>query len=201
MGRKQIAIGGETVDVIHSSNELLVRRHKKEVKNLFQYTSRMPAVTKSFAEHVRRGLGLGEEETLLVESETKGPVWFYFGGEMYGWVLQKLIAGKLHTEKSLRGVALLGRMPEEDLKSLDSNIQSILLAVEAINYMVESYMGVGRFHKYLPVSVKVEVTKTMFDVESFLEWSRSRTLRPVHPGSSLWLKMNSIIQEMSKPKK
>lgn len=200
-GRKQIAIGGETVDIIHSSNELLVRRHKKDVKNSFQYASRMPAITKSFAEHVRRGLGLGEEETLLVESETKGPVWFYFGGEMYGWVLQKLITGKLHSEKSLRGVALLGRVLEEDLKSIDSNIQSILVAVEAINSMVESYMGVGRFHKYLPVSVKVEVTKTMFDVESFLDWSMSRTLRPVYPGSSLWLKINSIIQEMSKPKK
>lgn len=199
--RNQIAIGGHTVDVIHSGNELLVKTHKKEAINTFEYETRSPVVSKSFAEHVRRGLGVQEDATLLVESERLGPVWFHFGGEMYEWVLAKVLKVSQSSQLKQRGLALIGRVQEGDFRNLASDLYKIHDAVEGINKLVAYRMGVGRFHKYLPEHVRTQVTLTMFDVESFLQWAESRKVRQIHPASPLWSKMNSLLSQMNELKK
>lgn len=196
----QVAIAGHTVDVVYSGDQLLVRSRKEQAANTFEYDARRPAVSKSFAEHVRRGLGFDDEDTLIVETEHMGPFWFHFGGEMYEWVFQKILAVSSSKIRQ-RGLALLGRVSEDELRNLGSNIREINDAIEGIGKRVAYFMGVGRFHKYLPEHVKTEVTMTLFDVDSFLEWSASRKVRLISVSSPLWFKINSIINVMCEARK
>lgn len=197
----QVAIAGHSVDVVYSGDQLLVRTRKAQASNTFEYDSRRPAVSKSFAEHVRRGLGFDDEDTLVVETENMGPLWFHFGGELYEWIFQKILGVSTSSKIRQRGLALNARVSEDELRNLGSTLKEIHEAIEGIGKRVAYFMGVGRFHKYLPEQVKTEVTMTMFDVDSFLDWSASRRVRPVSVSSKHWVRMNAVINLMCKTQK
>lgn len=191
-----VAIGGRSVDVVHSGDQILVRTQRNQASTTFRYDARRPAVSKSFAEHVRTGLGFEDNETLVVESPDLGPVWFHFAGEMYEWILCKILEAYPCSHFKQRGLALLGRPTEDGLRNMNSRISEIRESLSEIDKLVERLMGVGRFHKYLPDHVKTEVTTTMFDVDSFIHWSMSRKIRPIHHGSPLWPETNRLLQQI-----
>lgn len=197
MNSRQIAIGGHSVDVVHSGDQLLVKSVRKDAATTFRYDAKKPAVSKSYAEHVRRGLGLGEDETIIVETESLGPVWFHFSGEMYEWILCKLLDVFPSSHFKQRGLALLGKTSEDTLRKMSSRIHELQSFVDEMNKMAASSMGVGRFHKYLPDHVKTEVTIALFDVDHFIRWCESRKIRLAIPGSHLYTRMNSILSHMS----
>ena len=190
-GGKKIAIGGRTVDVVHGGEEIVVKTRKSRALETFNYTRRRPILSKSFAEHVQRGMGFAEDETLVYESDKWGSIWFHFGGGLYEWVLNPILGSKIKGA-FMPGLALKGTIGEEDIRNLSSTVQDIRSAVDNMKQTAAPYLGAGRFHKYLPESVQAEVISSIFDIDGFLEWAGSRTVTPVHPGSEHWEKIRHV---------
>jgi len=191
--KKRIAIGGMTVDVVHDAEEILVKQRKNRAAGAFAYNARSPLVSKSFAEHVRRGLGFAEDETVLYESETHGPIWFHFGGGLYERVLNRLFGAKSRGPFH-KGLALRGDIGEDDVRDLGSSEHDIRSAVDDMKQSAAYYVGAGRFHKYLPDHVQTEVISSIFDIEGFMKWAASRTVTTAPPGSVQWFRIAAILR-------
>ncbi len=188
---KDLAIGGATVDVVHGGEQILVSRRKGQASNTFQYNARRPIVTKSYAEHARRGLGFGENETVIYKSGEFCPIWFHFGGELYEHVLMQVFKPKV--DRSLAGIALQGDVGESDLRDLLSSETLIREVVDDLTDGVGVQVGAGRFHTYLPPAVKAEVIASIFDIEGFIHWATTRTVIVASPGSNRWRKIRSLL--------
>lgn len=192
--RKGMAVAGKAVDVVYSGESILVQSTTGTVSSTFNYDARKLMVSKSYAEHVRRGLGFSENETVIYESETDGPIWFHFGGELYERVLGKLFINESRG-KFIRGLAIKGSVGEEDLKDLSSRIGTIRDAVYDLKQSAAHWVGAGRFHKYLPEDVQAEVIASIFDIDGFLVWANTRVFTLAFPGSGVWLKIGSLVCE------
>jgi len=192
VAKKGLAIGGSTVDVVHGGEQILVKRQKGKASNTFAYDARRPLVSKSYAEHVRRGLGFDEDETVVYESEKSGPIWFHFGGGLYERVLRQLLKGKVRGSFE-EGLALRGEIGEDDIRDVSSRGQTIREVVDEMKHGVAYYVGAGRFHAYLPDQVQAEVISSIFDIDGFMKWAASRTVTPAPPGSAQWSKITGIL--------
>ena len=192
ISKQRIGLGGATVKVVHEANEILVQRHNNAASDAFYYNARKPLVSKSYAEHVRRGLGFADDETVLYESVREGPIWFHFAGELYERVLHKLF-GPSSRGSFLKGMALRAAIGEGEVRTLGSSEQETRHAVDEIKTSVAHHIGAGRFHKFLPNHIQTEVICRIFDIDGFLKWATSRTVTLAPPGSEPWVKITSII--------
>ena len=187
----RIAIGGRSIDVVHSGDEILVRTNKRQADVTFNYATRKPTVSRSFAEHVRIGLGFGDHETLLYESYKFGTLWFHFGGGLFEWLIKQVI-GKHVLRSMIPGIALKGKAIEEDLRDLQFSRQEIIDAIQDMGPGEARSLGAGRFHQYLPKKVQVEVIASLVDIANFLEWAGSRQVRVISTGSDEWIKVARV---------
>lgn len=183
IGSDPMAIGGHAVDVLFSGNEVLVRTNRKSVSSTFRYDSTRIPMSKSFAEHIRRGLGFEENETALFDSEKFGLLWFHFGGEIYERALLRLLNSSSLRSVTPAGLVLCGNVLIQEVRNLSHRVHDVTKAIDEISRSIARYMGVGRFHKYLPVDIQSQVIIGMFDIESFLKWAVSRTIRRINPAS------------------
>jgi hypothetical protein len=191
MKLNKIAIGGRSVDVVHYGDELLVRTNKHQAAAVFSYPPRRPIVSRSFAEHVRIGLGFADNETLLYESHKLGTLWFHFGGSLFEWLLKQVI-GKGNLSSMEPGIALKGKSLEEDLRDLQFARHEIVEAIENLGPGESRSLGTGRFHQYLPKKVQADVIASLVDIDNFMEWAVSRQVRVVSTGSDEWIKVARV---------
>jgi len=197
LARKGLAIGGSTVDVVHEGNQILVKRRQKgKARDTFVYAARKALLSKSFAEHVRRGLGFAEDETVLYESAQFGPIWFHFGGGLYEIVLNRLFGIKTRGS-FFGGLALKGDIGVDDIRDLASREHDVRDALDDMKQSAAYHVGAGRFHKYLPDHVQTEVILSIFDIDGFLQWAATRTVTPAPPGSEQWSKIVGICRAPS----
>ncbi|MGC8908513.1 MAG: DEAD/DEAH box helicase [Desulfomonilaceae bacterium] len=190
---ERIAVAGMTVDVVYGAEEILVKQRKIRAKDSFGYGARQPLTSKSFAEHVKRGLGFGDHETVLCASP-RGPIWFHFGGDLYERVLDRLF-GQKSSGTVFQGLALGADIAEGDIRALPSRTYDIRSAVDEMKDSIAAYVGAGRFHKYLPDHVRTDVILSIFDLDGFIEWASSRTVTPAWPGSPAWSKIRRLFPD------
>ncbi len=170
-----IALAGQQWDVIHQSGEILLRTTRKDQRSsTFHYTFRTAPCGKIFAEHVRRGLGLAENDAPVVSS-AEGLVWFHFGGSAYDAVLRKTFSS-LHTLGGLAGIALRGMPDDQTISALINNPQRIQAVIETLGDSMAPLLSPGRFHSMLPEDIRTRVMIDLFDVQAFIKWLASRKI-------------------------
>ena len=171
--REGLALGGQRWDMEMVSGEiLLTSRGAGIVREGFRYAARRAPVRREYAVHVRRGLGMGEQDAPLVELPC-GLTWFHFGGAAYEVALCKLL--QLRPMGSLAGLAVGvdsgGALSSTRLDVSESRLHQV---VDDRFADLERVLAVGPYQHALPDACRRNVVTALMDVPAFRRWLRSR---------------------------
>ena len=171
---KGLALGGQSWDLETVSGEILLRpRGARAARDGFRYVARRAPVTREYAVHVRRGLGLGEEAAPLVDLSS-GLTWFHFGGAEYEMALCELFEG-LRPIGALSGLAVRvdsgGALSSTRLDVSESRLRQV---VDDRFVDLERVLAVGPYQHALPEACRRNVVAALMDVPVFRRWLHSR---------------------------
>lgn len=173
--REGLALGGQLWDMETVRGEILLKpRSAGSVsKEGFRYAARRAPVKREYAMHVRRGLGMAEQDAPLVE----GPcelTWFHFGGAEYEVALRELLSG-LRPIATLAGLAVKVDSGIALSSSLLDVSESRLRRVVDDRFAdIERVLAVGPYQNMLPDVCRRNVVAAFMDVAAFRRWLRSR---------------------------
>jgi hypothetical protein len=174
-GVNAVALAGQRWEVVSQAGEILLKpAAESRGDETFRYASKAAPTGKAFAEHVRRGLGLEEIESPILEVPG-GPLWFHFGGSAYEAVLKALLPS-MESVRSLKGLALRGRPEGSQLEVLGTDTDRLRGILTRFGDTLIPSMSLGRYHSDLPEAVRTQVALEMFDVDSFADWIARRRI-------------------------
>ena len=173
--RKGLALGGQSWDMETVSGEILLRpRGARSAREGFRYVARRAPVRREYAVHVRRGLGMEEEDAPLVDLSS-GLAWFHFGGAEYEVALCELVQG-LRADR--------GRWPDWRCESISGGVLSstrLDVSESRLRQVVddrfadlERVLAVGPYQHALPEARRRNVVAALMDVPVFRRWLQSR---------------------------
>ena len=151
---------------------LLTPRQPGQPREGFRYAARSAPTGAEFAVHVRRGLGFDDVDTPIVMFE-EGPLWLHFGGSAYETALVRLLPS-LRSRAGLAGLAVSGRLTDEQLYRTAAQEIPLLDPVEEIAQSVEPTLSPGPYHRLLPESCRQRITTDLFDMQRFRTWIANR---------------------------
>jgi len=188
-----VALAGQNWDYTFDSGEIILYSTlDKTPKTTFRYAARAAPCRRSFAEHIRNGLGLAPYETPLLSF--KGVTyWFHFGGITYEQILLKLLNGLQHL-KMLSGIAVIGKPLENDIKSLSSHTQYLQERIKELSTHLPLEVSLGKYHKMLPKDIQSLVILEHFDIDNFIEWLRAIKILKLDYKNPPYRKLLGIIE-------
>lgn len=171
-----VAMAGRRWNLVSESGEIVVSGAREPNGDVpASYAPKRGPMGRSYAEHVRRGLGLATEAAPVLTGPW-GEYWFHFGGAAFEAILRALIPS-LEGDRSLSGIALRG-VPRTDVLAEFSQDETMLSEViERLATEGEMPMSLGLYHNLLPPEVKSAVCREFLEPEVFAVWLRSRDLR------------------------
>ena len=175
-GGASVALAGRRWNVVSEGGEIVVTSAVQATGDVpFQYTARTAPTGKSYAEHVRRGLGFGSEAAPVLQGPS-GHLWFHFGGSAFEAVLKALIPG-LRSVRGLTGLALGGTPSDQVLRAWADDTDRLADMLRALVDDIASPMSLGRYHDLLPSEVRSAVCLRLLDLDGLARWLSSRDLR------------------------
>ena len=171
--REGLALGGQRWDMDMVSGEILLKpRGVGSVREGFRYAARRAPVGREYAVHVRRGLGMKEEDAPLVDLP-HGLTWFHFGGAAYEVALRELV--QVRPIATLSGLAV-GVDSGGGLSSTRLDVSEDLLrqVVKDRFADLERVLAVGPHQDALPDACRRNVVADLMDVPTFRHWLRTR---------------------------
>ena len=177
---KGLALGGQVWDAQLVNGEVLLTPSRLEESHEgFRYAARSAPTGAEFAVHVRRGLGFDDTDAPIVLFD-ENPLWLHFGGSAYETALTKILSS-LRPRTGLAGLAVAGRLTEEQVHRTAAQENSLLEVVDAIADSVEATLSPGPYHRLLPERCRRRVTMNLFNVQRFREWLVSRNVWELSP--------------------
>jgi len=165
-----VALAGQKWEFSMESGEIILRASSgNREPGTFRYAARTAPCRHSFAQHVRRGVGLAPAQAPVISFQDKY-IWFHFGGSAYERVLFPLFP---NLRALVSGIATYGAPDEAELKGLTQNPQKVFKVVESIAEQLGHFLSPGKYHKLLPETVRTSVVIDLFDVDSFINWANS----------------------------
>ena len=178
LGARQVALGGRRWDFRIAAGEIVLSTPLQAgTVDAFRYQARAAPIGRSYAAHVRRGLGFHDSSAPLIHGPL-GSSWFHFGGSEYEALLLALFPG-LHHLAGFAGLALRGDISEARIRSLllNSRLASATIANAALSASFGA--GLGKHHDLLPPAVRRSVVLERLDPDAFLNWLASRRIESV----------------------
>ena len=172
--RERLALGGQRWDLETVNGEILLKpRGAGPVREGFRYAARRAPVRREYAAHVRRGLGMGEQDAPLVDLPC-GLTWFHFGGAEYEVALRELLGG-LRPIATLAGLAVGvdsgGALSSIRLDVSESGLRQVM---DDRFEDLERVLAVGPYQHALPDACRRNVVAALMDVPGCRRWLRSR---------------------------
>ncbi len=172
-GRRNIALAGGRWDIVSVSGEILVAQKAVGTgEATFRYATRGAPTGRSYAEHLRRGLGYEATHAPVVRGPGRD-LWFHFGGSAYEAVLASLFPD-LKQVRRLAGIALQGVPVESTLMAVASDREPIVHVLRRLAEDLAIPAALGRFHRLLPADVRERVALEYLDVDGFVRWLAAR---------------------------
>lgn len=173
--QENVALAGQRWKKVHQGTEIYVKASSdKREEKPFRYSPRGAPTSKVYAEHVRKGLGFGDQDAPVLELRGE-PLWFHFGGSAYEIALRSLFED-LRGVRALRGLALRGVVTADHLLLLTQRPNYIRSNIYNIIDSLVTSLSLGRFHRELPQDIQMKVALEVFDLKSFCEWLGSRSI-------------------------
>ena len=171
--REGLALGGQRWDMDMVRGEILLRPSGvRSVREGFHYAARRAPLRREYAVHVRRGLGLEEQDAPLIDLPS-GLTWFHFGGAEYEVPLGELF--QLRSSAALAGLAMgvdsSGTLSATRLDVSESTLRQVV--VDRFTDL-ERVLAVGPYQRLLPDGCRRNVVTALMEVPSFRRWLRSR---------------------------
>ena len=171
--REGLALGGQRWDMDMVSGEILLKpRGTGSVREGFRYAARRAPLRREYAVHVRRGLGMEEQDAPLVDLPC-GLTWFHFGGAEYEVALCDLF--QLRPIAALSGLAVGvesgGALSSTRLDVSESRLRQV---VDDGFTDLERVLAVGPYQRALPDACRRNVVTALMDVPELRGWLRSR---------------------------
>ena len=169
---------------------LLTPEGAAHVQDAFYYTSQRGPVGAEYAVHVRRGLGLGEFDAPVIDSDDES-TWFHFGGSAYQFLLCELL--RLGALGLLAGLAVRGSPESGTLAGLAAWEEVALReAVETHFERLEHLLDPGPFQRDLPEHCRRRVVAELFDVPRFQQWLKRRRVWKLARDDPRWNQLRAI---------
>ena len=168
---------------------LLTPEGAAHVQDAFYYTSQRGPVGAEYAVHVRRGLGLGEFDAPVIDSNDES-TWFHFGGSAYQFLLCELL--RLGALGSLAGLAVRGSPESGTLAGLAAEEVALRDAVETRFEQLEHLLDPGSYQRDLPEPCRRRVVAELFDVPRFQQWLKTRRVWKLARDDPRWSRLGSI---------
>ena len=169
---------------------LLTPEGAADVQDAFYYTSRRGPVGVEYAVHVRRGLGLGEFDAPVIDSDDES-TWFHFGGSAHQFLLCELL--RLDALGSLAGLAVRGSPESGTLAGLAGSGEVALReAVETRFEQLEHLLDPGPYQRDLPEPCRRGVVAELFDVPRFQQWLKTRRVWKLARDDPRWSRLRAI---------
>jgi hypothetical protein len=173
VGTSRVALAGQRWEVVSQSGEILVKPSKlMHGEQTFRYTARVAPTGKSYAEHVRSGLGFEKIDAPLFGT-VEDCLWFHFGGSAYETVLLDLIPG-LSRVRGLSGLAMRGAMTQEALSMAAKDRIVVFDQIHRLADKIVPALSLGRYHRNLPIDVRSAVAVEAFGLDEFYSWLATR---------------------------
>lgn len=139
-----------------------------------EYGGRHRRISESFAAHVRRGCGLGDEEAPLVRVE--GQLWwFHFGGENYEELMRQLFPWFLDAP-AIAGIAIRVSAVFDAAVLAATDSARLKRRVAEMGMRLLDDQGMGRFARsLLPVGIEAMVQEAGFATH-FIQWLTRRSI-------------------------
>ncbi len=176
---RDLALGGQRWDVQEGMGGEIVLKPKGggTVREGFRYMARSAPTGQEFAVHVRRGLGLDEDDAPLIDSPD-GLMWLHFGGSGYQTLLCALVPD-LRPIGGLAGLAVAGNSALNPGGNLHMKETVVREAVGFFFANLESNLAVGPYQQYLPNQIRRQVVADLVDIPAFRHWLRTRHVWPM----------------------
>jgi len=169
---------------------LLTPEGTAHVQDAFYYTSRRGPIGAEYAVHVRRGLGLGEFDAPVIDSDDES-TWFHFGGSAYQFLLCDLL--RLGALGSSAGLAVRGSPESGALAALAASDEVALReAVETRFEHLEHLLDPGPCQRDLPEPCRRRVVAELFDVPRFRQWLKTRRVWKLVRDDLRWNQLRAI---------
>lgn len=171
--REGLALGGQRWDMEMVNGEILLKpRGAGSVREGFRYAARRAPLRREYAVHVRRGMGMEEQDAPLVDLPD-GLTWFHFGGADYEVALRELLPVRLIA--GLSGLAV-GVDSGGGLSSTRLDVSEDLLrqVVKERFTDLERVLAAGAYQDALPDACRRKVVAALMDVPTFRRWLRTR---------------------------
>ena len=170
--REGLALGGQRWNMDIVGGEILLTRGAGSVREGFRYAARRAPLRREYAVHVRRGLGMEEQDAPLIDLPC-GLTWFHFGGAEYEVALRELFP--LRPIAALSGLAVgvdsAGALSSTRLDVSESGLRQV---VDNRFIDLERVLAVGPYQNVLPDACRRNVVTALMDVPTFRRWLRSR---------------------------
>ena len=188
---RTVALAGQRWRTRQVDGEILLTPDgAAHVQDAFYYTSQRGPVAAEYAVHVRRGLGLGEFDAPVIDSDDKS-TWFHFGGSAYQFLLCELL--RLGALGSLAGLAVRGSPESGTLAGLATSDEVALReAVETRFERLEHLLDPGPFQRDLPEPCRRRVVAELFDVARFQQWLKTRRVWKLARDDPRWNQLRAI---------
>jgi hypothetical protein len=184
-----IALAGQRWDVVSEGGEIIVKSARTGGNETLRYPARAAPTPRSYAEHVRRGLGFESVDAPLVDVGAAS-LWFHFGGSAYESVLASCFPA-LKRVRGLSGLALEGTISEESIQILLKDKAKISSSIGKAAEGLVSALSLGRYHSDLPEDVRRDTALAFFEPDKFLEWLSSRRIVRPDPEDRAYRRMMS----------
>lgn len=169
---------------------LLTPEGTADVQDAFYYTSQRGPVGVEYAVHVCRGLGLGEFDAPVIESDEES-AWFHFGGSAYQFLLCELL--RLDALGSLAGLAVRGSPESGTLAGLAASDEVALREVVETRFeRLEHLLDPGPYQRDLPEPCRRRVVAELFDVPRFQQWLKTRRVWKLARDDPRWSRLRAI---------
>ena len=169
---------------------LLTPEGTAHVQDAFYYASRRGPVGTEYAVHVRRGLGFGEFDAPVIDSDDES-TWFHFGGSAHQFLLCELL--RLDALGSLAGLAVRGSPESGTLAGLAASGEVALReAVETRFEQLEHLLDPGPYQRDLPEPCRRGVVAELFDVLRFQQWLKTRRVWRLARDDPRWSRLRAI---------
>ena len=188
---RDLALGGQRWNVQQGGNgEILLKPvGTGRAKEGFQYAARRAPTGLEYATHVRRGLGLNDDDAPFLET-ADGPIWLHFGGSGYQTLLCTIVPD-LRPLVGLAGLAVAvgSRVDRSSLAELASQEARLEHAVESHFATLEPVLAAGPFQNQLPNECRQRVIAELINIREFRRWIITRNVweitRQDHRGTDL----------------
>ncbi len=174
-GNRGLALGGQRWNVqdVVDGEILLKPERTAGVREGFKYSARKAPTGLEHAVHVRRGLGLGDNDAPILDGPD-GVIWLHFGGSAYQALLCDL-EPELHSIGGLAGLAVRGRPDEAALKDLAATAR-LSDAVDSLYADLEPVLAVGPYQRLLPPECRARVVADLIGLPAFRNWLATRSV-------------------------